>query len=102
MRGTVELVWCLSRPTSNRYCARSACQLRRPGKLGGQERILPGLRTARRCRYAASPHKSQFYKAGSNPASHFLPPRSEEHTSELQSPMYLVCRLLLEKKNKIN
>src|SRR5437764_8138385 len=27
--------------------------------------------------------------------------RSEEHTSELQSPMYLVCRLLLEKK-KIN
>src|SRR5437762_10149347 len=28
------------------------------------------------------------------------PPRSEEHTSELQSPMYLVCRLLLEKKNK--
>src|SRR5437762_13897865 len=27
------------------------------------------------------------------------PPRSEEHTSELQSPMYLVCRLLLEKKN---
>src|SRR5437763_5495357 len=27
---------------------------------------------------------------------HFL--RSEEHTSELQSPMYLVCRLLLENK----
>src|SRR5437764_10081851 len=29
-----------------------------------------------------------------NPESY----RSEEHTSELQSPMYLVCRLLLEKK----
>src|SRR5437879_10775423 len=28
--------------------------------------------------------------------------RSEEHTSELQSPMYLVCRLLLEKKKKQN
>src|SRR2546425_1796620 len=27
--------------------------------------------------------------------------RSEEHTSELQSLAYLVCRLLLEKKNKI-
>src|SRR6202451_316697 len=27
--------------------------------------------------------------------------RSEEHTSELQSPEYLVCRLLLEKKTKI-
>src|SRR5205823_14316226 len=28
--------------------------------------------------------------------------RSEEHTSELQSLAYLVCRLLLEKKKKIN
>src|SRR3990170_6171191 len=27
-------------------------------------------------------------------------PRSEEHTSELQSPDHLVCRLLLEKKHK--
>src|SRR5437879_6624025 len=27
--------------------------------------------------------------------------RSEEHTSELQSPMYLVCRLLLEKKKEM-
>src|SRR5256884_5874743 len=26
-------------------------------------------------------------------------PRSEEHTSELQPPLHLVCRLLLEKKN---
>src|SRR2546426_3821696 len=30
-----------------------------------------------------------------------LPVRSEEHTSELQSPCNLVCRLLLEKKKKI-
>src|SRR3712207_7734112 len=29
------------------------------------------------------------------------PVRSEEHTSELQSRQYLVCRLLLEKKKKI-
>src|SRR5258708_27719064 len=28
-------------------------------------------------------------------------PRSEEHTSELQSPDHLVCRLLLEKKNAV-
>src|SRR5690348_18167340 len=28
------------------------------------------------------------------------PARSEEHTSELQSPVHLVCRLLLEKKKK--
>src|SRR5256885_10880073 len=30
-----------------------------------------------------------------------IPRRSEEHTSELQSPCNLVCRLLLEKKKKI-
>src|SRR3712207_7081886 len=29
------------------------------------------------------------------------PGRSEEHTSELQSRQYLVCRLLLEKKNRL-
>src|SRR5947199_4036662 len=34
-----------------------------------------------------------------DPAS---PRRSEEHTSELQSLRHLVCRLLLEKKKKIN
>src|SRR5437762_6922579 len=37
------------------------------------------------------------WKKGENPPQKF---RSEEHTSELQSPMYLVCRLLLEKKKK--
>src|SRR5437879_11039607 len=36
--------------------------------------------------------------APGTPASGAAPRRSEEHTSELQSPMYLVCRLLLEKK----
>src|SRR5437764_2013445 len=36
----------------------------------------------------------------SPPARRSAPIRSEEHTSELQSPMYLVCRLLLEKKKK--
>src|SRR5260370_40136098 len=33
-------------------------------------------------------------------ADDLVPPRSEEHTSELQSHLNLVCRLLLEKKNK--
>src|SRR5689334_25130702 len=32
-------------------------------------------------------------------ASNSFLPRSEEHTSELQSQFHLVCRLLLEKKN---
>src|SRR5690242_20916457 len=37
----------------------------------------------------------------SGPAALPLMPRSEEHTSELQSHVNLVCRLLLEKKKKI-
>src|SRR3712207_9115006 len=47
----------------------------RPGRLGGVLPVL-GLR-----------HRRE-------------PARSEEHTSELQSRQYLVCRLLLEKKKK--
>src|SRR5258708_22435694 len=35
-----------------------------------------------------------------NSANYKAHDRSEEHTSELQSPDHLVCRLLLEKKNK--
>src|SRR2546430_5102722 len=35
-------------------------------------------------------------------ATKFVDKRSEEHTSELQSQSNLVCRLLLEKKNKIH
>src|SRR3712207_7795519 len=42
---------------------------------------------------------------GRQNAPHYTPqaaaPRSEEHTSELQSRQYLVCRLLLEKKQNI-
>src|SRR5437879_2221850 len=36
------------------------------------------------------------------PAAFAPPTRSEEHTSELQSPMYLVCRLLLEKQKHLS
>src|SRR5256885_11900704 len=38
---------------------------------------------------------------GLEEARRMLDERSEEHTSELQSPCNLVCRLLLEKKNTI-
>src|SRR3712207_7854687 len=38
----------------------------------------------------------------SGPASSVTGGRSEEHTSELQSRQYLVCRLLLEKKKQKN
>src|SRR5438876_2760755 len=39
-------------------------------------------------------------RRGGRPADHH-DVRSEEHTSELQSPVHLVCRLLLEKKKAI-
>src|SRR5258708_20891016 len=39
-------------------------------------------------------------ETGADLARMLKPPRSEEHTSELQSPDHLVCRLLLEKKKK--
>src|SRR5437879_6473374 len=43
--------------------------------------------------------KDPFSEQPSGPnITRFVNVRSEEHTSELQSPMYLVCRLLLEKK----
>src|SRR5437762_8194813 len=44
-----------------------------------------------------SPEGARFDSPGWRPGFRW---RSEEHTSELQSPMYLVCRLLLEKKKK--
>src|SRR5436189_4423891 len=49
-------------------------------------------------RLAYADHRPDRLGAGSA----FTSLRSEEHTSELQSPMYLVCRLLLEKKKKKN
>src|SRR5437879_7664518 len=50
------------------------------------------------CCGPATPYEAKLlrYPASAKPANK----RSEEHTSELQSPMYLVCRLLLEKKKK--
>src|SRR4051794_41568400 len=39
---------------------------------------------------------------GRHEPSQYPSRRSEEHTSELQSPVHLVCRLLLEKKKKTN
>src|SRR5437762_9904528 len=45
------------------------------------------------------PSRSQCGAHGQLVLAPFGAGRSEEHTSELQSPMYLVCRLLLEKKN---
>src|SRR2546426_415697 len=51
----------------------------------------------RRCSSAGLPHHPS---CGDCPGG--VATRSEEHTSELQSPCNLVCRLLLEKKKKKN
>src|SRR5438552_13018187 len=56
-------------------------------------------------RSSRSPISSSTASAGSSPSSECSsrsPRRSEEHTSELQSPDHLVCRLLLEKKKQPN
>src|SRR3712207_8176596 len=58
----------------------------RPPRLPGHHRLPAQSR--RSARLPGGPHPEQ---AG--------PVRSEEHTSELQSRQYLVCRLLLEKTN---
>src|SRR5690348_18013793 len=50
-------------------------------------------------RVPTSPSRTPAYHRDSSRQRHR---RSEEHTSELQSPVHLVCRLLLEKKKKNN
>src|SRR3989454_7379528 len=63
-------------------------------ELGGLDTVAPGeaARLVREAVLALRRRKSMVL----DPAD----PRSEEHTSELQSPCNLVCRLLLEKKKK--
>src|SRR3712207_7633270 len=61
-------------------------------RRGGAERVaLPLLRRRHGTRHGPGDGDPDGLPDGP-------PPRSEEHTSELQSRQYLVCRLLLEKK----
>src|SRR3712207_8792362 len=65
--------------------------------------VRPGGRAAERERAAVAEyparHPGPQHRAQPRPGRQDGPQRSEEHTSELQSRQYLVCRLLLEKKN---
>src|SRR3712207_8117057 len=77
---------------------------RSQASLIGQGCVRPGLAkatfgTGGMLDLCFGPDRPSFLTRG--PAGTF-PIRSEEHTSELQSRQYLVCRLLLEKKNKTN
>src|SRR2546429_6041084 len=88
------------------HCCRTAAG----GPIG--QRLGPAEMPDRsRCEARASPRRWKYNRSAGSPAS--APPdhapkptvvisspleRSEEHTSELQSRLHLVCRLLLEKK----
>src|SRR2546425_7951061 len=61
-----------------------------------------GPRVPRRARLATNPDRraARWRNPAGGSTPHSSAARSEEHTSELQSLAYLVCRLLLEKKKK--
>src|ERR1039457_6166501 len=54
------------------------------------------------CSSDLSRHLPRRHRRGGSRGPPLCRPRSEEHTSELQSPCNLVCRLLLEKKKNTN
>src|SRR5256885_10260830 len=70
-------------------------RLRRPIEVDGDEPVKPGRSLLARLRRLLFRRADPLVQAREAPRR---PPRSEEHTSELQSPCNLVCRLLLEKK----
>src|SRR5690348_18023751 len=75
-------------------------QVRGDGCGGGSYRVLG---RAERVRARNGPEVPRdwdaFFSAECHDTRRRRTLRSEEHTSELQSPVHLVCRLLLEKKN---
>src|SRR2546425_6045033 len=68
------------------------CGLKRPCR--SHTRMRNSQRLLRRWRFVSATRSLQVPSNGNYQ-------RSEEHTSELQSLAYLVCRLLLEKKKKV-
>src|SRR2546422_7445946 len=70
----------------------------RPG--GGQRQLRAARRAAggRAARVGAMIRRLRPWLTLAETADHRAHSRSEEHTSELQSRLHLVCRLLLEKK----
>src|SRR5437879_9488095 len=82
-------------------------QLLEGGEIGREDPVLGALALhegaaarARRRERAPVAEQSQHLCVHPERRPDGRAQRSEEHTSELQSPMYLVCRLLLEKKKK--
>src|SRR3712207_8947703 len=69
------------------------------GQLGHQATCTPAAARAAKAR-SSSPGSNSTERVAARTTVVAKPMRSEEHTSELQSRQYLVCRLLLEKKKK--
>src|SRR5574341_260970 len=80
-------------------CPPSAGTLQSESEIRGTLRFLPQLEM-RPSSNAPNPVESREAPPSSSFPDFSEPPRSEEHTSDLQSPTNLVCRLLLEKKKK--
>src|SRR5687767_14496751 len=81
----------------SRHCRHRSALLQSPGICAYQDQ---GLRQVARQRLDLVAMGHPGYPAGARFFVAFPFGRSEEHTSELQSLAYLVCRLLLEKKKK--
>src|SRR2546427_2449494 len=71
----------------------------RPSPLHRPSRLRRATRATRSAAPATPAPYAHSSDGSSVAATPLQPPRSEEHTSELQSQSNLVCRLLLEKKN---
>src|SRR3712207_6955189 len=86
-------------PRSTLFPYTTLFRSRDPARRAGRRGLA--ARRARRGRRSDRAVVRRGDEAGVAAAASFRPPRrSEEHTSELQSRQYLVCRLLLEKKTK--
>src|SRR3712207_7869626 len=71
--------------------------------VGGGDRGEAARRLGRRGQRLHEPGPlTNCEEGGAGRGLHHLAQRSEEHTSELQSRQYLVCRLLLEKKHGVH
>src|SRR3712207_7413603 len=94
-RSTLFPYTTLFRSLGVRIVARACAQRARPRAVAvGQQQVGHALALGADDQPAAVGHPDWRPRAGGKVGDR----RSEEHTSELQSRQYLVCRLLLEKK----
>src|SRR3989454_4659874 len=81
-------------------CSTRMCTWRQMKRRPELRIIAPGSKPASHRIWKPLQMPSTSPPLFANFSTDFITGRSEEHTSELQSPCNLVCRLLLEKKNK--